>query len=222
MADDNIKKDEVGNKKEDDIVQVPLKVLTEIQEKMANMELGMEEMRNKNAGLEELLAKADTDGEPKLREKRTFEPKFRTLRIRKYPVAGDVDNLGYIVGWDSRGAYEEVDKTGVAPIVVNYINVFFLGREKNAEGKLQAEKVKLLDLLNKGIQVHCKILDTEKKPREVPTGEEINVSIFDPQHGMISTGETIDGYVSFTDIKYKVQIPGVVEPVWIDSLYCNS
>lgn len=215
MAED--KKDE-----KDEKIEVPVAVLTKIQEQLADQELKMAELENKNAGLEELLSKASTTGETKIREKKTFEPKFRTVRVRKYPIAGDVDKLGYVVGWTSRGAYQVVDKSGISPAVVDMIDLIFLGKEKNTNGKLQAEQVKLLDFMNRGIQVHCKIIDTDRKEVPVPTGEEIDVTVFDPQHGLISTGEKVDGYVSYSQIKYQVQIPGVAEPVWIDSLYANA
>lgn len=202
-------------------IAVPESVLTKIQEDIAANEIRMAELENKNAGLEELLSKAGTQGETKLREKKTFEPKFRTLRLRKYPMKGDVNNMGYVIGWSNRGAYQEVDRTGIAPQIVDYIDVMFLGHDKK-DGKLQAEKIKLLDFMNQGIQVNCKILETKREEIPVPTGEEINVTVFDPAHGLMSTGDIIDGYTSYSDIKYKVQIPAVAEPVWIDSLYANS
>lgn len=207
---------------EDKKIEVSEKTLIKIQEDMAEMERQREEDRAKVAGLEEALAKAGTTGEVKLREKKSFEPKFRTVRVRKYPIAGDPENLGYVVGWTNRGAYQEVDRSGISPQVVDYIDIIFLGKEKNEKGKLSAEKVRLLDLMNKGIQVHCKIIEQKKDEKQVPTGEEINVSVFDPQHGLVSTGDTIDGFTSYSEIEYKIQIPGVNEPVWIDSLYCNS
>lgn len=208
---------------EDKKIEVPEKVLIDIQERMAKQELDMEELKNKNAGLEELLAKAGTEGEPKLRQKKSFEPKFRVVRLRKYPIAGNIEDQGVVVGWSNRGAYQEVDRSGIAPQIVDYIDLQFLGHEKNEEtGKLKFEKVKLLDFMNNGNQMHCKILDTKKENKDVPTGEEINVSVFDPQHGLVATGDIIDGYTSYSEIKYQVQIPGVAEPVWIDSLYCNS
>ena len=104
---------------------------------------------------------------------------------------------------------------------LDFIEVIFLGYEKDEKGKLKAEKIKLLDLMNFGIQVNCKILETEKKTIDVPTNEEIAVQSFDPQHGLVSTGEIIDGYTSYSEIKYKLQIPGIEQPVWVDSLYCN-
>lgn len=213
--------EEDKKKVDGEMVQVPSKLLTEIQESLAKQELEMEEMRNKNAGLEELLSKAGTDGEVKLREKKNFEPKFRTVRVRKYPIAGDYEKMGYVIGFTNRGAYEEVDRTGISPQIVNYIDVIFLGHEKNDKGVLQAEKIKLLDFLNKGIQVHCKIVDEKKEKHDVPTGEEINVHVFDPQHGLVSNGEIIDGYTSYTEISYKIQIPSIAEPIWIDAMYCN-
>lgn len=222
MADDNLNKDKPGEGGGDEIIPVPSKVLQTIQENMAKMELDMEEMKNKNAGLEELLAKAGTEGEPKLRTKKNFEPKFRTVRLRKYPIAGDIEKLGFVIGWSNRGAYQEVDKTGISPQIVDYMDIMFLGHEKNDKGVPKYEKVKLLDFMNKGIQVHCKILDMKKDNHDVSTGEEINVNVFDPQHGLVSTGEMIDGYTSYSEITYKVQVPGVTEPVWVDSLYCNS
>jgi len=218
MADE-IKKTETVKEK---TITVPEKTLVDIQVKMAEHEREMEEMRAKNAGLEAMLDKGATpEGQPKLREKKNFEPKFRTVRIRKYPIAGDVENLGYVIGWTSRGAYQQVDRTGLTPQIVDFLDVIFLGRERGADGKLQVEKIPLLDLMNKGVQVNCKIIETQKENKDVPTGEEISVQVFDPKHGLVATGEIVDGFTSYSEIKYKIQIPGVAEPVWIDSLYCN-
>lgn len=203
-------------------VEVPLADLTKMSEQLAELERKDAERDAEMEGLRQMAEeKAGTVGEKVLREKKDFEPKFRTVRLRKFPVAGDVNDMGYIVGWDNRGAYEEVDRSGIAPQIVNYINVIFLGRERNSDGVLQAEKVKLLDIFNKGIQTHCKILEMQITPRKEPTGEEIDVTVFDPQHGLVSTGEKVDGYVTFSDRKYKLQVPGVAEAVWIDATYCN-
>lgn len=222
MADENKQPGASTTPPEGDMVKIPLADLTKIQETLADQDRKIADMEAKNAGLEELFAKGNPpEGEKGLRTKKTFEPKFRTVVIRKYPKAGDVTNMGYVIGWSNRGAYQEVDRTGVSPQVVDFIDIFFLGDERTPEGKLKAEKVRLLDLLNKSERVHCKILDTKIEKREEPTGEEINVSTFDPQHGLVSTGDTIDGYVTFSDITYTVQIPGVDNPVTIDGEFCN-
>lgn len=216
MAEDKL------NNQEGEVVPVPLKTLAKMQEQMAEMERKIEEESSKRAGLEAMLESgAKTDGEPKLREKKSFEPKFRTVRVRKYPIAGDVENMGYIVGWTSRGAYQEVDRTGASPQMVDFIDVIFLGQEKTAEGKIKAEKIRLLDLMNKGIQVHCKIVGTKVENRSEPTGEEIDVSIYDPQHGLITTGEKVDGFVTYSDRTYTIQIPGVQGDVEIDGAFLN-
>lgn len=202
-------------------VEVPLQVLADMQKQMAELERKVAEGEAKNAGLEELFSKgASTEGEPKLREKKSFEPKFRTVRIRQYEVAGGPQK-GFVVGWTNKGAYQEVDRSGVSPQIVDFIDVIFHGQEKTKDGKIKAEKIKLLDLLNKGSQVHCKILDTKRIDNKIPTGEQINISVFDPQHGLMETGDVIDGYVVISDIKYKIQIPGTVEPVWIDAVFVN-
>lgn len=215
MADTPIREDEK-------MVQVPEKTLIAMQEQMAELERKDAEKDAKMAGLEEMFAKgASTEGEPKLREKKSFEPKFRTVRIRKYPIAGDVNNLGYVVGWTSRGAYQEVDRSGVSPQVVDYIDILFLGQERSEKGKIRAEKVKLLDLFNHGIQVHCKIIDSKVEPKKKPTGEEIDVSVFDPQHGLVATGDKIDGFVTYSDIVYTIQVPGQDKPVEIDATFVN-
>lgn len=220
MADDETKKD----KGEEGVVQVPMKLLTKMQEDMAAMERRLADSEAANAGiaaLAETLTEANGEKKDGLRKQKTFEPKFRTIRLRKYPIKGDFEDKGFVIGWTNRGAYQTVDRTGVAPVIVDMIDIVFLGREKSKDGKLQAEQVKLLDLMNQGEFVHCKILDTKKVPKEVPTNEEINVSVFDPQHGMIATGEVIDGYFTYDEIKYLVQIPGVADPVWVDSTYAN-
>ncbi len=209
-------------KKDKGIVEVPQDTLTKILEKQSEQERLLEESRAKTAGIEEMLAKgAAPEGEPKLRKKNDFEPKFRTVRIRKYPMKGDIENLGYIVGWTSRGAYRKVDTSGLQKEWVDMLDVIFLGHERNAEGKLQAESIPLLDIMNNGVQVNCKILKVHREEKDKPTGEQIAVQTFDPKHGLVPTGEIIDGFTSYSEIKYEVQIPGIAEPVTIDSLYCN-
>lgn len=222
MAEDDKKKPVVDEEKEK-VVSVPLKLLTELQEGLAKAEKAAADATARAAGVEDALATqagAGTIGESKLREKKSFEPAFRTVRLRKYPIAGDLDDLGFIVGWTNRGAYQEVDKTGISPQVVDYIDVIFLNHEKNEKGAIKAEKIKLLDLLNKGEQVHCKIIETKREDKPTPTGEEIDVTVFDPQHGLVSTGEKIDGYATFSSIQYKVSVPNIGE-VWVDATYCN-
>jgi hypothetical protein len=179
----------------------------------------MSDMEAENAGVKEMLEKGGAADDGALKKKKTFEPKFRTVRIRKYPIAGDFENLGYVIGWTNRGAYQEVDRSGTSPMMVDFIDIIFYGQDKTA-GKIKAEKVKLLSLLNSE-QVHCKILETKKVPREVPTGEEINVTVWDPQHGLTDTGDKVDGYVAYTDITYTIQIPGINNPVEIDGLFLN-
>lgn len=204
-------------------VVVDEKTLAGILEKQSALEIALENESAKRAGLEEMFAAekgADTTGQPKLRERKNFEPSFRTVGIKKMPVAGNHEDQAFVIGWTNRGAYQKVDRSGVSPQIIDYIDVFFLGREKNEKGVLQAESVRLLDLIG-ATEVVCKILDTKKETRKVPTGEEINVSVWDPKHGLVSTGDLIDGWVAYTDTTFKIQIPGVIEPVEIDEKYCN-
>ena len=108
-----------------------------MQEQMAALEQKVADQDAKNAGIEEILAKtAEAGTEPKLREKKNFEPKFRTVRLRKYPIGGEIENQGYIVGWTNRGAYQVVDKSGVSPQIVDMSDVVFLGQERNEDGKI--------------------------------------------------------------------------------------
>lgn len=204
-------------------VAVPQSLLETIQKQLADAEIAAVERDGKIAGLEAMIEGekgASTIGEPKLREKKSFEPKFRTVRLRQYPMGGGPEK-GFVVGWTSKGSYQEVDRTGVSPQIVDYIDVIFAGHERSKDGKLQAEKIKLLDLLNKGEQVVCKIEGVKRVDNKEPTGEEINVTVFDPQHGLVSTGDTIDGYVVTSDIKVTVRIPGIDQPVEVDATYAN-
>lgn len=209
--------------KKDEKVEVPLSLLTKLQEDLAEMERQREEDRAKMTGLEEMFAKnAEAGGEAKLREKKTFEPKFRTVRLRKYAVAGDITDQDIVVGWTNRGAYQEVDRSGVSPQIVDFIDVVFLRNQNPKDGKIKAEKIKLLDLMNNGSQVHCKIIKSERNDRKHETGEEIDITVFDPAHGLVSTGEKIDGYVTKSDIVLTVQVPGIETPVVIDAMYANN
>lgn len=226
MADESLNEENKGDTQippKEDVVSITRADLVAIQKALAKGEQDREADRAKMAGLEELLqagAGAEVDGSGKLRERKNYEPKFRTVRIRKYPMANKFDDLGYVVGWSSRGAYQEVDRTGISPQIVDFVDVAFLGHEKNEEGKLQYEKIKLLDLLNKGEQIHCKILEAKNNPRKEPTNEEINVTVWDPQHGLVATGDMIDGYTAFTDTSFVIEIPGVGKAE-IDGMYVN-
>lgn len=204
----------------DDEVAVPQATLTEIMTRLSETERLLEETRANQAGREELGSDAAA-GEKKLREKQNFEPKFRTVRLRKYPMHGKHEDMGYVVGWTSRGAFQTVDRTGTSPVIVDMIEVIYLDHERNPKGVLQAEAIPLLKLMNEGIAVHCKVIERTVKKDKKPTGEEINVSVFDEKHGLVRTGDVVDGYVEFTDIQLKIQIPGRVEPVEIDSKFVN-
>lgn len=232
MADDINKTDSTGpvpgpktvELKPNEIV-VDQKTLQTVLEKQAEIERLREEDQAKIAGLEEMIEAgkgADTQGETaKLRIRKNFEPAFRTIRLRQYPIGGNQEKLGYVVGWTNRGAYQKVDRvSGPVPVMVDYIDILFLDQER-VDGKLVAESVPLLDYLNNGIQKHCKIIDVKKVVRPEPTGEEITITNWDPQHGLVQTGETIDGFVAYTDITYTLQIPGRAEPVEIDGKYAN-
>lgn len=201
-------------------VLVDQAMLTKILEAQAESDRKIAEMEANQAGMQQLLSKADAD-EPKLREKKDFAPKFRTVRLRQYPMKGIHDDLGYVVGWTNRGAYQVVDRSGVSPIVVDMIDVIFLDHERDKDGKMQAEAIPLLSLFNKGIQVHCKILEQNREDVKVPTGEEIDITVYDPQHGLRATGEKIDGWVAHSEISYTIQIPGRAEPYKIDGMFVN-
>ena len=201
-------------------VAVSEDTLTKILEQQAESDRKVAEMEAQMEGIKEMSGKIDTS-EPKLREKKNFEPKFRTVRIRKYPMKGDHENLGYVVGWTNRGSYQMVDKSGVAPVIVDMIDVIFLGAER-VDGKLQAEAIPFLSLMNRGVQVHCKILKVSRNEVKVPTGEEIDITVYDPKHGMMATGEKIDGWVAHSEIEYTIQIPGVQGETIIDGLFVNN
>lgn len=205
-------------------VVVSQETLQKVLAGQAELERQLEEERGKTAGIAEMFEAqkgGEANGEKKLREKKNYEPAFRTVRLRQFPIANDPENLGWVVGWTDRGAYQKVDRSGVAPVLVDYIDIFFLGQERNGEGKLQAESVPLLSLINQGVQKHCKILSREISPRKQPTFEEIRVTTWDPAHGMMETGDIIDGFVGYTDITYKLQVPGIAEPITIDGKYVN-
>lgn len=216
-------------KKENDIVElkpgqvvVDQKTLQQVLDKQAEMELEIEENKNKQAGLEALLNEGkDSAPEGKLREKKNFEPKFRTVKLRQYPFdANNPTELTYVIGISDRKAFQEVDSSGITRQVVDMIEIIPLPKSKDE--KPVAMKVKLLDFMNNGIQKNCKILSVKREEDDkVPTGEEIDVTVFDPAHGLTATGDKVDGYTSFAKIKYEIQIPGVAESIWIDAKYCN-
>lgn len=224
-------------------IAVSEKTLTTILENQAKMDKDMEDLRLKNQGLEDAISEkgALTVGGEKLRERKNFDPAFRTVTMKKYPMKGDPENLGIVIGWSNRGAYQKVDKSGVSAQYVDYIDVFFLGHERDENEKLQAESVPLLSLMG-AAEVTCKVLQVRdyegnaykirysalaeeggERPgeRKVRTGEEVKVTTWDPRHGLVETGETIDAWVAFTDLTFVIQIPGINEPVEVDAKFLN-
>lgn len=207
-----------------EMTTVPASLLIEMQKQMAKNEQDNADLKAKLAGIEVLMEEdKDTVSEPALRKKKSFEPAFRTVKLRKYPMMKDHNNQGYVVGWTDRGAYEEVTVTPMGPQKILYIDLIFAGHEKNEEGKTQAEKVNYIDFLNNSTVERFKIIESKREPNEVATGEDIDIVVFDPQHGLVSTGEKIDGYTVFTNVQHQVSIPEVNNgaPMWIDATYCN-
>jgi len=95
-------------------VEVSEDMLTGLHRRMLELEKQAETQDGIIAGLKEVNESKD-DG-VKLREKKSYEPKFRTARLRKYPVAGNFDDQDYIIGWSDRGATDR-DWETLLPIV---------------------------------------------------------------------------------------------------------
>ena len=227
------KKEKSVKLKEGEVV-IDQSILSKVLEQQAATEKKLADLEAKNAGLEEMFAEdqgVSPTGEKKLRERKTFEPKFRTVKLRKYPIGNPDDGkTGFVIGWTDRGAYEKVDRSGINPVVVNYLDVLFLDPEtgdylkttgEDGKERTYVQQVQILDLLNTGVPVNCKILEEKREKRKVPTGEELHVKTWDPRHGLLETGEVIDGYVGVTDVEYTLQIPGIEKPLKIDQKYVN-
>jgi len=213
-------------------VAVAEDTLKALLEKTSQMEIDREADRLKMAGLEEMFAsESSKKGEPGLREKTDHEPKFRTVRLRKYSVSGEPSEAEFVVGWTKRGAYRKAVDTGIGKEWVDYIDLIFLGKSD------KAVSVPLLEYLNRGEQIHCKVLDmkdykgqsfkptypaTGQGERKVATGEEVFVTVWDPKHGLVSTGEKIDSWVGFTDLVMTLQVPGHTDPVEISDMFVNK
>lgn len=227
-------------------VIVSEKTLASVLERTAQLEKDVADGEAKRAGLEAMMLEnkdADTTGEKKLRERKKFEPAFRTVGMKKYPIGGDPENLGIVIGWTPRGAYQKVDKSGVSAQIVDFIDILYYGDKGIKDGKPWGESVPLLSLLG-APEIVCKVLqvkDFEGQPmklrysplvdpdlssdrqgeEKIPTGESITIREFDPKHGLIDTGEAIDGWVGFTNLTFVLQLPGVTEPVEVDGKFVN-
>lgn len=245
MADNETKKGEETKKAAEPVVlkegevAVSAKTLEAIQEQMATMATEIENEKLKRAGLEEMFAaESGKTTEPGLREKKNTEPTFRTVSLRKYDPAhtGDPESEKFIIGWTPRGAYRKAVDNGLGgKEFVEYLDVIFLDSEK-VDGKVQAIAVPALDVMNSGRRVVCRVLDikdykgqsfkptypqTGQAERKVGTGEEISVTTWDPKHGLVDSGEVIDGWVAFSDLTFIVQIPGRTDPLEIDQRFVN-
>ncbi|MBK3666181.1 hypothetical protein JJE66_33790 [Bradyrhizobium diazoefficiens] len=213
MADETTKKDKKT-------VEVPQAQLTEIMEKLSSLEIANADKDAKIAGLMAATETAAPVGETPLRQKKTFEPAFRVVRLKKIPFNGDPEDKRIVVGWTKRGSYQKVDRSGVAPELVDYMQVIFLGHEKDADGNMQAFEVRTLDLYN-AESVVCKIEKESINRHKEPTGEVIPVVIYDPKHGNVLTGEHVDGWTEEFDNTLAISIPGVKDPVVISSKFAN-
>lgn len=238
MATNEDKKPEPVVLNEGEVV-VKQATLDAILEKQSLMETDLENEKLKRAGLEDLFAaESGKITEPGLREKKNTEPTFRTVSLRKYDPAhtGDPEKEDYIIGWTPRGAYRKSVDNGLGgKEFVEYLDIIMLNA-KTVDGKVEAVAVPALDVMNSGRRVACKVVEikdfkgrafkptypqTGQAERKVATGEEIAITSWDPKHGLISTGETIDGWVAFSDLTFVVQIPGVANPIEIDQRFVN-
>lgn len=219
MADETKKGNDKDAHKLGNLVEVPQKQLTEIMEKISALEIANADKDAKIAGLA-AMQDAPAVGETPLRQKKTFEPAFRVARLKKLPFNGDPEDMRIVTGWTNRGSYQKVDRSGVAPELIDYMQVIFLGHEKDKDGKLQAFEVRTLDLYN-AQPIICKIDKEEVNKTKKPTGEIIPVVTYDPKHGNVLTGETVDGWVEEADVTLTLNVPGIPEPVKINSKFAN-
>lgn len=195
-------------------VEIPQDQLTEIMSRLSTLEIENANKDAKIAGLQAATAAAAPVGETPLRQKQTFEPAFRTVRLKKMPYKGNVEDKRIVIGWTNRGSYQKVNRDGVAPEIVDYMQLIFLGDEKNAY------ETRTLDFYNAETVV-CKVEKESKKTYKKPTGEVIPVVVYDPKHGSVMTGETVDGFIEYTDVELVLSVPGEKEPLTIDAKFVN-
>lgn len=213
MADEIIKDDKKTT------VEVPQETLSKIMEDIAQLQKDNADKDAKIAALSD-GGEAKPVGQTPLREKKTFEPAFRVVRLKKLPFNGDPEDKRIVIGWTDRGSYQKVDRSGTHAELVDYMQVIYLGHERDKDGKLQAFEVKTLDLYN-AESIVCKIINEDVKKTKDPTGEVIPVTTYDPKHGTVLTGDTVDGWVENAEVKLTISVPGVIEPVTINAKYAN-
>jgi hypothetical protein len=215
--------DPINNNEKDNkeplTVEVPQAQLTEILTKLNSLEIANADKDAKIAGFM-AMQDAPAVGDTPLRQKKTFEPAFRVARLKKLPFNGDPEDKRIVIGWTNRGSYQKVSREGVAPELIDYMQIIFLGHEKNAEGKPQAFEVRTLDLYN-AESITCRIEKQEVHKHVEPTGEIIPVVTYDPKHGNVLTGETVDGWVETPEVTLTLIVPGIKDPVTVDARFVN-
>src|SRR3978361_434952 len=106
--------------KEIKTVEVPQEQLTQIMEKISALEIANADKDAKIAGLPALQRAPPAVGETPLRQKKTFEPAFRVARLKKLPFNGDPEDMRIVIGWTNRGSYQNVERHGTDPHVLDY------------------------------------------------------------------------------------------------------
>lgn len=240
MANNDDKKEPVVVTLKEGETVVPVKTIEAIQEQMATMAIELENTKLKAAGLEDLFAaESGKTAEPGLREAKNTEPAFRTVSLRKYDPSnsGDPEKEDFIIAWTPRGAYRKwVDNGSGSKEQVDYLDVIFLNGKKDG-AKVEAVSVPAIDVMTSGRRVLCRVLDikdykgrsfkptypaTGQAERKIATGEEMQITSWDPKHGLVTTGETIDGWIGVSDLTFVIQVPGHAEPLEIDSRFVNA
>lgn len=165
------------------------------------------------------LVTAVAEGKKDIREIESLTERFKLkeLTLRKLSITGadGKDKGGIVIGWTPRGAYEVVDKSGANAVLVNMMDVFFLG------GSDKPTTIKASDLV-KGERIKCKEISRDMQVVKHKTGEEIEVSEFKTEHGLVATGTIIDGYYAQPEGTYTVSIPEHDKPVTINQMFFNA
>lgn len=178
----------------------------------------MEKELASTASLDEV--KAIESGTADIREIENIEEKWKkapkVMHLRSVamedPKTKQVVNK-VVVGWTKRGCYVKVKDHPNEPETLMY-DVYFYGDKE----PVAITAKKFLD----SPRIKCMEIGRDITVKKYKTGEELEVTEFDPKHGLKSTGTIIDGYYATPEGTYALKVPGINEPVVVNINHVNA
>lgn len=203
----------MADPKEPKKIEVDESVLTDLMAQLASQKRDIDSLNAK------ALISDVEEGKKGLREVEDAAAKYAkapheySLRMVSMADTKGNETKKLVIGWTAKGCYVKVKDHPNEPETLMY-DVLFYGDEKAVP--ITAKKFK------DGERIKCVEVSRDIKLEKHATGEEMEVTQFDPKHGMTATGIIIDGFDQRPEGTYTLQVPGFPDPITVNMNHVNA